>query len=123
METSPPTVVVIGDEPKAPSPLQPQVVKGKITDSTGRQLVVRPLNSLETYRLLRLTKATGEEGFFGLASMAAAVRSIGDAEVAFPGSERELEFRVQQLGNEGLAAAAKALAGLRDDGDLEAPKS
>jgi hypothetical protein len=97
--------------------------KGKIRDAKGRMLEVRPLNALETYRLMKITKATGGEGFFGMAAMAAAVRSIDGEPEAYINTDREIEVMIQRLGNEGLAAVAEVLSEKQKEEIGEAPKS
>jgi hypothetical protein len=97
--------------------------KGKIRDAKGRTLVVRPLDSIETYRLLKITKATGNEGFFGMAAMAASVQSIDGEPEAFINNDRDIELMVQRLGSHGMAAVATALAEFREEEIGEAPKN
>jgi hypothetical protein len=97
--------------------------KGKILDARGRTIEVRPLNAIETYRLLKITKATGGEGYFGMAAMAASVRGIDGDPEAFINNDRDIEAMVQRLGNDGLAAVAKALGEHEEEELGEAPKS
>jgi hypothetical protein len=101
----------------------PVVQKGKRRDARGRMIEAHPLDALETYRLMKLTKAEGGEGFFGMAAMACSVRSIdGDAELGFS-SEMELEALIQRLGNEGLAAVGAALGDFNKEEIGAAPKT
>lgn len=96
--------------------------KGKIRDARGRLIEVRPLDAVETYRLLKITKATGGEGYFGMASMACAVRSIDGELEGYINTDREIEAMIGRLGNDGLAAVAKALSEYEEELG-EAPKS
>jgi hypothetical protein len=96
--------------------------KGKIRDAKGRMIEARPLDALETYRLMKITKATGGEGFFGMAAMACAVRSIDGEPEGLLGSEIQIEAMIQRLGNHGLAAVAKALSEKEEELG-EAPKT
>jgi hypothetical protein len=110
------------DEASRPSAAQ-SIPAGKIRDARGRLLEVRPLSALETYRLMKITKATGGEGFFGMAAMACAVRSIDGEPEGFLNSDRDIEVLIQLLGNEGLAAVAEALSEKQEEEIGEAPKS
>jgi hypothetical protein len=124
--TQPPNVIIHSagpaDTPLVPGSASPYP-KGKIKDAKGRMLEVRPLSALETYRLMKITKATGGEGFFGMAAMAAAVRSIDGEPEAYINTDREIEVMIQRLGNEGLAAVAEVLSKEQEEEIGEAPKS
>lgn len=114
--------VIAGDADNA-STLAPS--EKKVRDAKGRTIVVRPLNSLDTYRLLKITKAGGTEGFFGMAVLAVSARSI-DGTSVYANTDREVEATIQWLGNHGLAAVADALVELHKEeegaGD-DAPKT
>jgi hypothetical protein len=99
------------------APLQ----NGKIRDARGRMIEVKPLNALEIYRLMKITKATGAEGFFGMAVMVCSVRSIDGEPEAFINSDRDIESMIQSLGNDGLAAVSEALTEYKEEIG-EAPK-
>lgn len=133
-QTPPPlaTVTVVGLDPAkpaapAPADAKPVVAEdGSITvvDAGGRRIVVKRLTPVETYRMMKVTKATGDEGFFGMACMAAAVRSLGGEGCLLPHSEMTIEAMLQRLGADGLAAVGVAMgAGSEDAENTGAPKA
>jgi hypothetical protein len=107
------------DTPPVPGVASPRQ-NGKIRDARGRLIEVKPLDALEIYRLMKITKATGAEGFFGMAVMVCSVRSI-DGESEIINNDREIEIMIQRLGNEGLAAVSEALTEYKEEIG-EAPK-
>ncbi len=109
----------VGAQAKPPNAANSAVA---VTDKKGRRIEVRSLNPIESYRLLKLTKATGLEGFFGMATMAATVRSIDGDPVGFPAKESEIEFMLQRLGNEGITAVVEALNAETEVETIDAPK-
>ena len=89
-------------------------------DARGRTIKVRSLKALETYRLTKMLGASsGIEAAFNFAFIAASVCEIDGEAVHFPVSEREIEFTIQRLENDGLGAVTEALKKLRGDGDVE----
>jgi hypothetical protein len=130
--TQPPNVVIhnVGDvrpehaptgDPHQSASKPPQT--NVIVDSRGRKIEVRPLSPVETYRLMKITRATGEEGFFGMAAMACAVRSIDGEPEGFINNERDIELMLQQLGGEGLTAVGTLLRKLNEAEDINPSKS
>lgn len=90
-------------------------------DGRGRLITVKRLDALQFYRL---TKAMGEvsstEAAMDMAMLACAVSKIDATPVAFPNTEREVEFLIQQLNFDGIAAAGEALKKLSTDKAAEA---
>lgn len=89
-------------------------------DKRGRRIVVKRLNALDYYRLTKLMGvASANEATMGMATMAYAVRKIDAQDIAIPTTEREVEFLLQQLDFDGIAAAGEAMAQL-NSGDQKA---
>jgi hypothetical protein len=96
------------------------------TDSTGRVIRVKRLNALEFYRLSKVLGASaGNAVTMDLATLVSAVIRIDATPIAFPSSERDIEFVIQQLDFHGIAAAGEALKKLTPDdkAELEAAKN
>ena len=80
------------------------------TDARGRLITVNRLNALQYYRLTKAMGLTANNpASMDLAVIASSVRRIDAMDVAMPLSEREVEFLMQQLDFDGLAAAGEAL--------------
>jgi hypothetical protein len=113
---------------KAPHETPSQVVGSKETashtDARGRLITVNRLNALQFYRL---TKAMGvnanNPATMDLAVIASSVKKIDATDIAMPSTEREVEFLIQQLDFDGIAAAGEALKNLSADGNLDAAKN
>jgi hypothetical protein len=90
------------------------------TDAKGRKLRVKKLAPLQRMRLFRLLGADNSRNdrYAGLAALAVSVVEIDGVAVSFPTKLAQLEALVEQLGDEGLDASAKAMAQLlpADDG-------
>lgn len=89
-------------------------------DTRGRLITVTRLNALQFYRL---TKAMGQTASnaasMDLAILASSVKKIDATEIAMPSTEREVEFLIQQLDFDGIAAAGEALKKLSADPEVE----
>lgn len=82
-----------------------------VTDSTGRNLLLRRLTALDT---LRLFKAAGpelaqNEAWLAMAGLAFSVVEIGGVPVPAPTNEAQIEGIIDRLGDDGLAAVASTL--------------
>ena len=83
-----------------------------VTDDGGRKLALRRMTVLDK---LRLFKAAGSQlsqngPWLGIALLACSITEIDDVPVPMPGNEQQIEALVARLGDEGIAAAAKALS-------------
>ena len=83
-----------------------------VTDAAGRTLSLRRLTALDK---LRLYKAAGPQlaqnaPWMGVALLAASVTAIDFVPVPQPATEAQIEALVGRLGEDGLDAAAAALA-------------
>jgi hypothetical protein len=81
------------------------------TDAAGRVLTIRRPDALDR---LRLFKALGASlslntPYLGMALLAFSVTAIDGVPVPPPVTEDQLEWLVQRLGDDGIAAAADAL--------------
>ena len=84
-------------------------------DARGRLITVNRLSALQFYRLTKVMGAASSNvASMDLAAIASAVKKIDAAPVAFPSNEREVEFLIQQLDFDGLAAAGEALGKLNE---------
>jgi len=95
------------------------------TDSRGRLITVNRLNALQFYRL---TKAMGvnssNPASMDLAVLVSSVKKIDATHVAPPSSEAEIEFLIQQLDFDGIAAVGEALKKLGEqDSSVDASKN
>ncbi|WP_315792233.1 MULTISPECIES: hypothetical protein [unclassified Bradyrhizobium] len=79
-------------------------------DAKGRRIEVSPLNALEYYRLAKALGTISSEAAEDMAFVAAAVRKVDTKLFALPKTETDVEFLIQTLGFEGIAAAGLALA-------------
>jgi hypothetical protein len=86
------------------------------TDARGRVITVSRLNALQFYRLTKAMGATANNpAAMDLAMIVAAVRKINATDMAIPASELEVEFLIQELDFDGIAAAGEALKKLSAD--------
>jgi hypothetical protein len=90
-----------------------------VTDDDGRRLTIRKLTALDR---LRLFKAAGpvlaqNQPWLGMALLASSVSAIDDMPVPAPTNEVQIEAMVARLGDQGIAAIARAL---QQATDLEA---
>ena len=95
-------------------------------DSRGRRITVTRLNALSFYRLTKVMGANSNNAAsMDLATLASSVRKIDGMDIAPPANEREVEFLIQQLDFDGLAAVGEALQkfNVADDGGVEAAKN
>jgi hypothetical protein len=90
-------------------------------DAKGRLITVNRLNALQFYRLTKVMGAnSANAATMDLAIIASSVKKIDATLVSMPASEREVEFLIQQLDFDGIAAAGEALKKLSGDaGDSE----
>ncbi len=93
---------------------------GTVTDTEGRVLAVRRPGALDR---LRLFKAVGpalaeNERYLGYAMLAMCVSSIDGVPVLQPVNEGQLEGLVGRLGDAGLVAVGRALAGITGSGEV-----
>jgi hypothetical protein len=81
-----------------------------VTDARGRVIAVRKLTALNYYQL---AKAMGESAsnptLMDLAITAAAVSRVDVTDLAFPRTEKDVEFAMQFLDFEGIRAAGDGL--------------
>lgn len=83
------------------------------TDARGRRIVVSQLNALQYYNLIKAMGSAAENAAaLDFAMIAATVRSIDTVKFAVPTSERDVQFIIQQLDFDGIAAAGTALKNL-----------
>ncbi len=89
-------------------------------DLKGRRIEVRQLNALQVYRLTKVLGSTASNpAAADMATLACTVVKIDAKDIALPATEREVEFLIQQLGFEGLGAAAEALKKFAPDDESE----
>jgi hypothetical protein len=112
-------------EAKAPSPSEMVTATldtADAIDKRGRRIVVQRLNALQVFRI---TKALGaataaNPAAADMATLACTVRKIDTLDLTLPANERDVEFALQTLDFDGLAAAAEALGKLGAKVDEEA---
>lgn len=96
-------------------------------DARGRLITVKRLNALQYYRLNKALGAAAatNPATMDLAVMVSAVSRIDAEDIAFPASERDIEFLIQKLDFEGIAAVGEALKRLDDhiDAEIDAAKN
>lgn len=94
-------------------------------DAKGRRITVKRLNALQLYRLAKLPGASSNPAAQDMATIVCTVTKIDAEPVAFPTNERDVEFLIQRLDFEGIAAAAEALKKLSegDDAEMDAAKN
>jgi hypothetical protein len=93
----------------------------KVVDKTGRNLLIRKPNALDT---LRLFKAAGpalaqNEPWLAMAALAWAVMEVDGVPVPALTTESQIENMVERLGNEGLTAVAQHLDTNIEDARIE----
>ncbi len=97
-----------------------------VTDARGRVIAVHKLNLLDYYRLNHaMGESANNPALMNMAVVAAAVHRIDTTDLAFPRTERDVEFILQMLDFDGLKAAGEGLIQLNphaDDG-TEAAKN
>lgn len=83
----------------------------EVTDALGRKLLVRKPGLVQKMRLFKVvgSDASRNEVYFGHAMLAASVVSIDGVAVDPVLTEIELEELLEQLGDEGIQAAASTL--------------
>lgn len=85
------------------------------TDAKGRVITVKRLNALQYYRLTKaLGGAAANPASMEMATLACCVVRIDVTDIAPPQNERDVEFIIQQLDFDGIAAAGEALQQLTD---------
>jgi len=97
----PPSKVIIEDSEKSIT----------VSDKSGRSILVRQPNALDT---LRLFKAAGptlaqNEAWLAMAGTACCAREIDGIPIPTPINESQIEALVSRLGDDGLAAIAASL--------------
>lgn len=114
--TEVPTVTIrsTADTPEADAaPVVSGLRPGTVIDAKGRKIVVRPVNTLEEFRLAKIMGEAGESGWArSIALQAASVREFEGEPEMFPNSDREIEVMVERLGTEGFEAVSRALSEL-----------
>lgn len=100
------------------------------TDARGRLIAVAPLDALQYYNLIKALGPTAQNNAaLDLAMMAATVRAIDTTKFPLPSSEKDVQFVIQQLDFDGIAAAGEALESLNansaeeQDAEREAAKN
>lgn len=96
------------------------------TDTKGRLITVRRLNALQVYRLTKALGASASNpATADMATLACTVCRINTQDIAFPLTEKDVEYLIQQLDFEGIAAAAEALKLLNENdlAEIEAAKN
>lgn len=90
-------------------------------DKRGRLITVKRLNALQYYRLSKALGASGATNptTMDLATLVCAVSKIDAEDIAFPATERDIEFLIQRLDFDGIAAVGEALKTLNSDPDTE----
>src|SRR5262249_4569988 len=88
-------------------------------DARGRRITVKTLNAMQMYRLAKLLGREATPSSSDMASIAATVCQIDATKIAFPSSERDVEFLLQQLDFDGLFAATEALKKLAPADEAE----
>jgi hypothetical protein len=88
-------------------------------DARGRRITVKALNALQIYRLSKVLGREATPSSTDMASLAATVCQIDATKIAFPSTERDVEFLLQQLDFDGLFAATEALKKLAPADDAE----
>lgn len=85
----------------------PKVVT--VVDELDRRITVKFLSALDRMRLAKVlgSKEATNEVYMGYAALAFAVTKVDDEDVA-TNTIREIEFMVERLGDEGLAAVGQA---------------
>jgi hypothetical protein len=96
-----------------------------VTDARGRVIAVHKLTLLNYYQLTKAMGETTNSAAQDLAITAASVRRIDTLDFAMPRTERDVEFLMQMLDFDGLAAAGNGLRQLhaKDDNGTEAAKN
>ncbi len=84
----------------------------RVSDARGRTLGVKQPSLLERLRIYELAGAQNAENkvYLGLVGTVLAIAELDGERLPFPATKRELEARVSLVGDEGLAAAGRALA-------------
>jgi hypothetical protein len=104
----------VSDE--TPSKSLTATVSASHLDARNRLITVRRLNALQFYRLTKALGATASNpAAMDLAMVACTVFKIDATPIALPANEREVEFLIQQLDFDGIAAAGEALKKLSGD--------
>jgi hypothetical protein len=95
-------------------------------DAKGRLITVNRLNALQFYRLAKaMAENSTNPAAMDLAIIVSSVKKIDATDIAMPSTEREVEFLIQQLDFDGIAAAGEALKklGKTDSEDIDAAKN
>lgn len=96
------------------------------SDARGRVITVRKMNALQVYRLTKvLGQHAANQATLDMATLASTVCRIDTQDIAFPASDKDIEFVIQQLDFDGIAAAAEAMKKLSasDEEILETAKN
>jgi hypothetical protein len=108
---------------QTPTEMLAKIETASAIDKRGRRIVVKRLNALQLYRLAKIPGGASTATATDLATLACSVTKIDTLPIAFPATEQDVEFLIQQLDFDGLAAAAEALKQLSDGADEEAAKN
>ncbi len=83
-----------------------------VIDDNGRRLAIRRMTVLDKLRLFRAAGPyLSQNGpWLGIALLACSVTAIDDVPVPMPANEQQIEALVARLGDNGIAAAARALS-------------
>jgi hypothetical protein len=96
------------------------------TDKQGRLITVNRLGALQFYRLTKIMGiSAANPATMDMATLVASVTRINADPVAFPATERDIEFLIQQLDFDGIAAVGEALHKLseQDGAEIETAKN
>ena len=92
-----------------------------VTDDHGRTLTFRRMTVLDKLRLFRAAgpQLSQNGPWLGIALLACSVTAIDDVPVPMPANEQQIEALVARLGDEGIAAAARALSSTAPDSTVK----
>lgn len=120
--TEPPNVTFGDHMPETPTDtiVRAAVERAYKVDAKGRKIGVRRISLLNSFRISKLLGQFAENNVtLAMAQISAAVCEIDGEAIHTPNTVRELEAIMQQLDNEGFAAAAEALKSLNPDEEAE----
>jgi hypothetical protein len=90
--------------------------KATATDARGRLIAVRKLSALQYFNLVKVMGPDASNGAaLDLAMIASSVCRIDIMDIAFPRKDSDVNFLIQTLDFDGLAAASEALKKLAAD--------
>lgn len=106
---------------ETPSQTLAKAETAQAMDARGRLITVKRLNALQYYRLSRAlgSGSAANPATMDLAMLVCTVCRIDVDDISFPASERDVEFLIQKLDFDGIAAVSDALKKLNADADSE----